>query len=132
MIDHMFNRSYVQDHQGHPHYFSDQQIQALTHQFGGEHNTHLLQILKNLSDPTKFAIYQLLGSVAEMAVTDIALVLGLSNSAVSHALSDLKKLEIVECRPCGQLRCYALTQSTPQTSILASIIQRFSSKRRSN
>ena len=124
----MFNRSYMEGHEGHPHHLTDAQIKSLRKKFGGTHDQHILQVLKNLSDPTKFCIYMLLTTVDEIPVTDIGHILDLSQSAVSHALSDLKKLGLVECKRCGQLRCYSLKKQTKDQSVLLSILQRFINK----
>ena len=89
----MLNRSYVSCHDGHPHHISDQDVKSLKKAFKDVgKNQGTIQILKTLSDPTKLSIYLLLHRVDEIPVTDIGLILDLSQSAVSHALSDLKKL----------------------------------------
>jgi DNA-binding transcriptional ArsR family regulator len=124
----MNKRAYIDGHEGHPHYLDDAQIKSLKKHFGGESNQRTLQILKNLSDQTKFSIYMLLTTVDEIPVTDICHVLNLSQSAVSHALSDLKKLDLVESSRCGQLRCYSLKKQSKDQSILLSILQRFINK----
>jgi DNA-binding transcriptional ArsR family regulator len=111
----MHKRSYIKDHEEHPHYVSDNSLKLLQRNFGDiSKHDDILTILKNLSDPTKLSIYLLLHKVDEIPVTDIVHVLGVSQSAVSHALSDLKKLDLVECARCGQLMCYRLKKQ-PKT-----------------
>lgn len=124
----MLNRSYIDDHIDHPHHLTDIQIKSLQKKFSGTHDQHILQVLKSLSDPTKFCIYMLLTTVDEIAVTDISHVLDLSQSAVSHALSDLKKLGLIKCTRCGQLRCYSLKKQSEDKSVLLTILQRFITK----
>lgn len=109
----MFNRSYINRHKGHPEYLTDKQIQSLMRKVTlSNEDTKLILIIKHLSDPTKFKIYLLLDNVQEIPVTDITNILGLSQSSVSHALSDLKNLGLVESHRCGQLICYSLIKNT--------------------
>jgi len=106
----MFNRSYIQLHKSHPHYITDSKVLSLHKSINlslGEEE--LVRIIRNLSYPTKLKIYLLLHKVEEISVTDLTLVLKLSQSAISHALSDLKNLGLVECHRCGQLICYSLS-----------------------
>lgn len=105
----MLNRSYTQGHEGHPHYLSDSKLLLLQKDvsFSTEED-ELVRIMRNLSDPTKLKIYLLLHKVEEIAVTDLAHILNVSQSAISHDLSDLKNLDLVESHRCGQLICYSL------------------------
>lgn len=117
----MLNRSYITGHKGHPHHITDKDIESLKKAFKGVgKKKDTIQILKTLSDPTKLSIYLLLGRVDEIPVTDIGLILDLSQSAVSHALSDLKKLDLVECSRCGQLMCYSLKKQPKNRASLLS------------
>lgn len=114
----MFNRSYIYSHKDHPHYINDSRILRLKKTTALSDNDVLTNIIRNLSDPTKMQIYLLLEKVEEISVKDIAFVLGLSHSAVSHALSDLKTIGIVKCRRCGKLICYSLNKSKKKNKIL--------------
>lgn len=108
----MFNRSYIDRHKGHPEYLNHAQIQLLIRKVKlSNDDRKIMLIIKHLSDPTKFKIYLLLKNVQEIPVTDITNVLGISQSSVSHALSDLKNLELVESHRCGQLICYSLIKN---------------------
>ena len=121
----MLNRSYIAAHEGHPHHISDKNIESLKKAFKDVgKNQDTIQILKTLSDPTKLSIYLLLHKVNEIPVTDIGFVLNLSQSAVSHALSDLKKLDLVECSRCGQLMCYSLKKQPKKRNSLLSIFEK--------
>lgn len=104
----MFDRSYVLAHKGHPHFMPDSRVFHLTKYLRSQINKVNLEIVKNLSDPTKLRIYLLLSKVEEIPVSDIKHILGLSQSAVSHALSDLRKIGLVKTNRCGQLICYSL------------------------
>lgn len=115
----MFKHSYIKGHEGHPHYISDSKVASLQKSvsFSGEEE-ELLRILKNLSDPTKLKIYLLLHKVEEIPVTDITQILNISQSAVSHALADLKNLGLIEAQRCGQLICYSLSNGKKKNKFL--------------
>ncbi|MBI4098260.1 MAG: winged helix-turn-helix transcriptional regulator [Candidatus Levybacteria bacterium] len=105
----MFNRSYIRSHLGHPHYIPDGIVKNLKDGSNlNKDEEELIRIIKHLSDPTKFKIYLLLHKVESMPVTDITLILGLTQSGVSHALSDLKDAGLIKAYRCGQLICYSL------------------------
>lgn len=115
----MFNRSYIKVHEGHPHYLTDAKVLSLqkTVSFSAEEE-ELVRIIRNLSDQTKLKIYLLLHRVEEISVTDLTQILGLSQSGISHALSDLKNLGLVECHRCGQLICYSLSNGKKKNKFL--------------
>lgn len=121
----MLNHSYITGHEGHLHNITDKDVKSLkkTFKYVGK-NQDTIQILKTLSDPTKLSIYLLLHKVEEIPVTNISLVLDLSQSAVSHALSDLKKLDLVECSRCGQLICYSLKKQSRKRKSLLSFFEK--------
>lgn len=116
----MFNRSYINGHESHPHYLSNLRLLSLQRKvtFSSEED-QLLRIIKNLSDPTKLKIYLLLHKVEEISVTSITQILGMSQSAVSHALADLKNLGLVESHRCGQLICYSLGNGKRKNRLLS-------------
>ncbi len=122
----MLNRSYIIGHEGHPHHISNKDVESLKKAFKDVgKNQDTIQILKTFSDPTKLSIYLLLHKVDEIPVTDIGLILDLNRSAVSHALSDLKKLDLVECGRCGQLMCYSLKKQSKKRTSFLSIFEKF-------
>ncbi len=116
----MFNRSYIQGHEGHPHYFTDSKVNSLQKSvsFSGDEE-ELLRIIKNLSDPTKLKIYLLLHKIEEIPVADITQILEMNQSAVSHALSDLKNLGLVESHRCGKLICYSRSRGKKKNKFLS-------------
>ncbi len=116
----MLNRSYIIGHEGHPHYLSDSKLLSLQKNvsFSTEED-ELVRIIRNLSDPTKLKIYLLLHKIEEISVTDLTQILALSQSAISHALSDLKNLGLVECHRCGQLICYSLSNGKKKKKFLS-------------
>jgi len=75
-------------------------------------------MLRTISDPTKLKILLLLHQVKEIAVSDITLTLGTSQSAASHALADLKKLHLVQSHRCGQLTCYSLVTDSKKQKLV--------------
>ena len=120
----MFKRSYINGHEGHPHHIDDKKVLLLKNAFK-DANKHqdIILVLKNLSDPTKLSIYILLQKVDEIPVTDICHILDLNPSAASHALSDLKKLDLVQCSRCGQLMCYSLKKQPKRRMSILSIFK---------
>lgn len=115
----MITRSYIEGHEGHPHYLSDAKLLSLQRNVSfSAAEDELVIIIRNLSDPTKLKIYLLLHKVEEIAVTDLTHILNVSQSAISHALSDLKKLGLVECHRCGQLICYSLYNGRKRNKFL--------------
>jgi DNA-binding transcriptional ArsR family regulator len=106
-------RSYISSHKEHDHYISNNKIKFLKKVFKGiKKNSDLINIVRNLSDPTKFKVYLLLHRVKEVAVSDISYILDISQSTVSHALSDLQKMNLIKSHRCGQLICYSLNRQT--------------------
>src|SRR3989338_827103 len=105
----MFNRSYLQGHEDHPHYPTNSTLLSLQKTINlCPEEEGLLRIIRNLADPTKLRIYIILHKVKEISVADLTQILELSQSAVSHALADLKNLGLVKSQRCGQLICYSL------------------------
>lgn len=115
----MFNRSYIEGHKGHPHYLSDSKLSSLKKSVMFSHEEEkFIRIIRNLSDPTKLKIYVFLNKVEEISVTDLTQILNLSQSAISHALADLKNLGLVESHRCGQLICYSLANGKKKNKFL--------------
>ncbi|PIQ73043.1 hypothetical protein COV58_04635 [Candidatus Roizmanbacteria bacterium CG11_big_fil_rev_8_21_14_0_20_36_8] len=115
----MFNRSYINGHKGHPHYIANSKIASLKKNvsFSSEEED-IVSVIRSLSDPTKLKIFIVLHKVDEIVVSDLAIILDLSQSAISHALADLKKLGLVKCQRCGQLTCYSLADTTKKDKFL--------------
>jgi DNA-binding transcriptional ArsR family regulator len=74
---------------------------------GGESVTGLAEIFRALGDPTRVRILDAL-SHEELCVCDLAAVLSLSQSAVSHQLRLLRSLRLVKARREGRMVFYAL------------------------
>lgn len=70
----------------------------------------LVEIFKVLGDPTRFKmLYALSGQ--ELCVCDLAAVLGMTSSAVSHQLRVLRNLGLVKFRKDGRMAFYFLANN---------------------
>ena len=67
----------------------------------------LAETFKVLGDPTRIRIAYAL-SLEELCVCDLANLLGMSNSAVSHSLRALRQMKLVRMRKDGKIAYYAL------------------------
>jgi len=67
----------------------------------------LSEIFKVLGDPTRLKILLAL-SRETLCVCDLAALLGMTNSAISHQLRLLKSLRLVNYRKAGKMAYYAL------------------------
>lgn len=70
----------------------------------------LAETFKALSDPTRIKIVNALSS-GELCVCDLAAVLEMSQSAVSHQLRQLRNLRLVKFRKEGKVSYYSLDDS---------------------
>ncbi len=85
----------------------DRVTKARQHELDNDDNTRLAQIFKALGDPNRLRIIHALGQ-GEMCVCDIAALLGVSESAVSHQLRQLRQLQLVSNRRQGPVLYYHL------------------------
>jgi DNA-binding transcriptional ArsR family regulator len=74
---------------------------------GSRQVTALAETFRALSDPTRVRILDAL-SQDELCVCDLATLLGLTESAVSHQLRLLRNLRLVRARRDGRMMIYAL------------------------
>ncbi len=72
-----------------------------------EATQHMAEIFQILGDPTRLKICLAL-SKEELCVCDIASLLGMTDSAISHQLSTLKLLRLVKYRKEGKMAYYSL------------------------
>jgi DNA-binding transcriptional ArsR family regulator len=84
--------------------------QLLKSQQSNEIVTGLAEIFGVLADPTRLKICMFL-SQAELCVCDLAAMLGISESAVSHQLRLLRSLRLVKFRKDGKMAFYTLDDS---------------------
>lgn len=64
-----------------------------------------------IGDETKLKICYLLRHHPDLNVSTIAELVGTSVSNASHSLNRLKAAQLVECRRCGQTKCYSLREN---------------------
>ena len=76
----------------------------------------LAELYKVFGDSTRIKILYVLFE-AEMCVCDIAQVLGMTQSAISHQLRVLKQSKLVKCRREGKTVFYALADEHVRTII---------------
>lgn len=75
--------------------------------------TALSEMLRALGDPTRLQIVCALATegVDELCVCDLATLVGVSDSAVSHSLRTLRQLGVVRYRKAGKIAYYTLDDS---------------------
>ena len=73
----------------------------------------LAETLRALGDPTRLKIVAALAAegVGELCVCDLAVLVGVSDSAVSHSLRTLRQLRLVRYRKAGKIAYYALNDA---------------------
>ena len=90
------------------HYIDEKKVkQAQMHLVDDLTATRLAQLFKALSDPTRVRIMSALAHT-ELCVYDLAVTLGMSQSAVSHQLRRLRELHLVRYRKAGRHVYYQL------------------------
>ncbi len=67
-------------------------------------------VFRVLADPTRISIIHAL-SVAELCNSDLAAVLGISESAVSHQMRELRRMKLVAAEKRGRMVYYRLTDT---------------------
>lgn len=73
----------------------------------------LAETLRALGDPTRLKIVAALATegVGELCVCDLAVLVGVSDSGVSHSLRTLRQLRLVRYRKAGKIAYYSLTDT---------------------
>jgi DNA-binding transcriptional ArsR family regulator len=79
-------------------------------------NRSMVDTFKALSDPTRLRIVQSL-ALEELCVCDIAALINLSISAISHQLRMLRNLKVVKFRKAGKMVYYTLDDEHIKTLI---------------
>ena len=75
--------------------------------YNGDHTIGLSETFKILSDPTRLNIVVAL-SKEELCVCDLAALLGMTDSAISHQLRLLKNFRLVRYRKKGKMAYYSV------------------------
>jgi DNA-binding transcriptional ArsR family regulator len=82
-------------------------LDAQSHLVDGHTASRLAQLFKTLSDPSRVRIISALAH-SELCVHDLAAVLGMSQSAVSHQLRSLREMHLVRYHRVGRHVYYQL------------------------
>ena len=91
---------------------------ARLHEVDDETSLRLAEIFKILGDRTRIKLLSLLAHKEELCVCDIAELLGMTQSAISHQLRVLKQSALVKFRRDGKTVYYSLAD-THVATILA-------------
>ena len=95
----------------------DEVVEAVRRQMPGEDTLYdLAELFRIFGDSTRIRILYVLFE-AEMCVCDIATVLGMTQSAISHQLRALKNARLVKARREGKTVFYSLADGHVQTII---------------
>jgi DNA-binding transcriptional ArsR family regulator len=102
------NRNTAQDDLCDVHFVDEKRVKRVQRKMKSpEAMTQLAETFKVFGDPTRVAIgWALLHE--ELCVCDLARLLGMSQSAVSHSLRALRQLRIVKFRKVGRIAYYTL------------------------
>jgi len=76
-------------------------------QLSDEQASDVAMIFQALGDPTRVRILHTL-TQSEMCVCDIAAVLGMTQSAISHQLRHLRNLRVIKRRKVGRMMYYSI------------------------
>jgi len=85
----------------------DKVIEAQKDLVDGLTATYMAQLFKSLSDPTRVRLISALLNT-ELCVCDLAAILGMTQSAISHQLRLLRNLRLVKARKEGRRVFYVL------------------------
>ena len=105
--EHMSNRSYVPDHCEIVHLHPARVAELRAALISGDDVHDLAETFRTLGDATRVRILDAL-SHGELCVCDLAALVGMSESAVSHQLRLLRNLRLVRHRREGRMVFYAL------------------------
>ena len=79
--------------------------------------------LKVMADPTRLKLVNAL-MLSEMCVCDLAALLGMEHSAVSHQLAVLRKIDVVSVRKEGKMKYYSLSDDHINTVFSITLMQK--------
>jgi DNA-binding transcriptional ArsR family regulator len=89
-------------------YIDERKVKRVSRAMKGQATIGMLaETFKVLGDATRIRIAYAL-SLEELCVCDVANLLGMSNSAVSHSLRALRQMKLVRMRKEGKIAYYAL------------------------
>ncbi len=92
-------------------YIDRERVEAvLCHLVEREPAVDVANVFRVLSDPTRVTIIHAL-SLAELCNCDLASILGISESAVSHQMRELRLMKLVSAEKRGRMVYYRLTDT---------------------
>lgn len=93
------------------HYIHPDEAEAvLCSLIGRDEATQIADIFRVLADPTRVSILHAL-SLTELCNSDLAAVIGISESAVSHQMRELRLMKLVTAEKRGRMVYYRLADS---------------------
>ncbi len=90
-------------------YIEEQKVRSVMNKMKSEKFFHYLaETFRAMSDPTRTKIIFALCQEKELCVSDIASIIGTSNSAISHHLKTLRNMKLVRYNKVGKIAYYSL------------------------
>lgn len=99
-----------------------QEIKVKQSKLTSEKNEQLANVFSILGDKSRLQIIQLLMRDTKLCVTDLANIIGISISAISHQLRILEMGGLVSKKRTGQIICYNIKKNQPIIKILNKLI----------
>lgn len=90
-------------------FIEKEKVRSVTGKMRNERFYHdLAETFKAMSDPTRTKIIYALCQEEELCVHDIAMIIGTTNSAISHQLRTLRNMKLVRYNKVGKVTYYSL------------------------
>jgi DNA-binding transcriptional ArsR family regulator len=90
-------------------FIEKEKVRSVTGKMRNERFFHdLAETFKAMSDPTRTKIIYALCQEEELCVHDIAMIIGTTNSAISHQLRTLRNMKLVRYNKVGKVTYYSL------------------------
>jgi DNA-binding transcriptional ArsR family regulator len=91
------------------HFVEKRKVKSVKKKMKTERFFHdLAETFKAMSDPTRTKIIYVLCQEEELCVSDMAAVIGTTNSAISHQLRTLRNMKLVKYNKVGKVAFYSL------------------------
>ena len=96
-------------YQSENEFIESKKVRSLMSKMKSERFFHYLaETFRAMSDPTRTKIIFALCQEKELCVSDIASIIGTSNSAISHQLRTLRNMKLVKYNKVGKIAYYSL------------------------
>lgn len=89
----------------------DKVAAALEHSIDADEAARITELFRLLGDPTRVRLLYALVEAGELCVCDLAAVVGVPETSVSHALRLLRTAGVVRARRGGRMVFYSLTDA---------------------